>query len=250
MEGPIPSTPPGTGHTAHGDRRMTSIARPRGGAQKKKREDEGGWASAFAIFSSDSDSDDESDTSDSDVSDDDLKGGGKHRKRRRQNNWRCLLVCGLLFLGFVFYEEIVDAAAEVKSIKQAWVQDLREGTVSPRRALDKPGDIPGGASLLATTTEVPPDDPTLLNEVTDPVFKAKLEARLNFMREEMERAGQRHVDESRSHGETKEQLRVAQEKIAQLEKNNGAAVAAAETTTTTTGGVGGEGQAPAPGVTR
>ena len=209
---------------------MTSIARPRGGAQKKKREDEaGGWASAFAIFSSDSDNDsDENDTSDSDVSDDDLKGGGKHRKRRRQNNWRCLLVCGLLFLAFVFYEEIVDAAAEVKSIKQAWVQDLREGAVSPRRALDKSG-IPGdsssssSSSLSATTTEIPPDDPTLLNEVTDPVFKAKLEARLNFMREEMERAGKLHVDESRSHGVTKEQLRVAQERIAQLE--NGATVA-------------------------
>ena len=50
------------------------------------------------------------DSDESDVSDDDLKGGGKHRKRRRQNDWRWAIVCGLLFLAFVFYEEILDAA--------------------------------------------------------------------------------------------------------------------------------------------
>jgi hypothetical protein len=88
----------------------------------QQKKDGGGWAlPGFSLFSDDSDSDynrdrdsdDDSKASDdsiSDVSDDDLKGGGKHRKRRRQNDWRWAIVCGLLFLAFVFYEEILDAA--------------------------------------------------------------------------------------------------------------------------------------------
>lgn len=167
----------------------------------QKKETSRGWTSALSVFSSDSDDSDSdlSDVSDSDVSDDDLKGGGKHRKRRRQNDWRMTLLLGLALLAFIFYEEIVDAASEVRSIKRAWIEDLKKGTVAPRRALDR--DVAAEQVLSTDRYGVmsPPPDPPNLDGRDDSVFRAKLE------------------QEELSHGQTKGQLKEAHDRIFELE---------------------------------
>jgi hypothetical protein len=74
-------------------------------------------------------------------------------------------------------------------MKKAWVEDLREGKVSPRRALDKPAVVTPGDLLDANANVagkgkefaeakdlIPsPPSPPSVDGVADPVFRAKLD---------------------------------------------------------------------------
>uniref|UniRef100_A0A7S0X476 Uncharacterized protein n=1 Tax=Mantoniella antarctica TaxID=81844 RepID=A0A7S0X476_9CHLO len=158
----------------------------------------------------------DSDSGDSDASEDAEAGGGKHRKRKRQKYWRWASIAGFALLVFVFYEEILDAAVEVKNIKRVWLADLREGATSPRRALDQPllgkeKELADASTPFVSQAPTPPDLKGVVDAYRGSLDRTQLTAHLH-------QAEAATVKEAMLHSHTKEQLLMARHRIADLEE--------------------------------